>query len=162
LRQCARTRYAATEGDRWCSKENERENVYKQREEMMEKDDQREGMAEASKDMSDQTRGEDKSQMATKDQSDKTKGEMMEEREGGVERLARMFEALVDYSITTRSMVRALWHFTSENGVGPPTPEAFWREVHEASGLSVQELAARLVQRNFPVEITPPWPLDES
>ena len=143
--------------------ENKRENIYKQMEEMMQKkDDQREGMSKASKDMSDQTRGEDKSQMATKDQSDKTKGEMMEEREGGVERLARMFEALVNYSITTRSMVRALWYFTSKNGVGPPTSEAFWREVREASGLSAHEWAARLVQRNVPVEITPPWPLDES
>jgi len=128
--------------------ENKRENIHKQMEEMMQKkDDQGEGMSEAS---------EDKSQMANKDQSGKTKGEMMDKQERDIKTLMRRLKALVDYSITTRSMVRALLYFTSKKGAGPPTSEGLWREVDEASGLSVHEWMARLVQRNVPVEIAPP------
>lgn len=122
----------------------------------MEKDDQREGMSEASKDISDQTRGEDKSQMATKDQSDKTKGEMMDELEGDIETLSRMVEALMDYSVYTRCMVRALMYFTDKNGLLPPDDEAFRRKAEEAFEVSGDECVARFLQRNVPVGIVSP------
>jgi len=70
--------------------------------------------------------------------------------------LARIVEALIDYSVETRCIVKALMHFTNENSLLPPTLEQFLVQIDQAEKGSFHKWVVQLARHDVPVKVAPP------